>query len=101
MANSNNILKHQLISSEKVMNMKVVELIKIYNFYFGYFFIRQSDSNIVHKIYISLSEFKKPYERYVKFVNDVPTTLSDEQMSKIKVIDLDKFYNFIVDDFLS
>ena len=43
----------------------------------------------------------KPYERYVKFVNNVPTTLSDEQMSKIKVIDLDKFYNFIVDDFFS
>jgi hypothetical protein len=36
------------------MNIKVVEPIKTYNFYFGYFFIRQSDSNIVHKTYISL-----------------------------------------------
>ena len=35
------------------MNIKVVELIKIYNLYFGYFFIRQSGSNIVHKICIS------------------------------------------------
>ena len=41
----------------------------------------------------------KAYERYVKFVNNVTITLSDEQMTKIKVVDLDQFYNFIVDDF--
>ena len=54
MATSNNILKQKMISDEKVMNIKVVRLIKIYNFYFGHFFIRQCDSNIVHKIYLSL-----------------------------------------------
>jgi hypothetical protein len=43
-----------MISAEKVMNIKVVEPTKIYNFYFGHFFIWQSGSNIVHKIYISL-----------------------------------------------
>jgi hypothetical protein len=43
-----------MISVEKVINIKVVELIKIYNFYFGHFFIRQSGNNIIHKIYISL-----------------------------------------------
>jgi hypothetical protein len=43
-----------MISAKKVMNIKVIELIKIYNFYFDYLFIQQSDSNIVHKIYISL-----------------------------------------------
>ena len=43
-----------MISTEKIMNIKVVVLIKIYNFCFGHFFIRQSGSNIVHKIYISL-----------------------------------------------
>jgi hypothetical protein len=43
-----------MISSEKAMNIKVVELIKIYNFYFGYLFIWQSDSNIIDKIYVSL-----------------------------------------------
>ena len=37
----------------------------------------------------------KPYERYVKFVNNVLITLSDEQMTKIKVLDLDELYNFI------
>jgi hypothetical protein len=40
--------------SWKLMNIKVVELILIYNFNFGHFFIRQSGSNIVNKIYISL-----------------------------------------------
>jgi hypothetical protein len=43
-----------MISAEKVMNIKVVVLIKIYNFYFGHLFIQHSDSKIVHKIYISL-----------------------------------------------
>ena len=43
----------------------------------------------------------KPYEIYVKFVNNVIITLPDELMTKIKVVDLDGFYNFVVDDFLS
>ncbi len=46
-----------MISTEKVVNNKVVLLINIYNFYFGYFIIRQTDRNIVHKIYISLIWF--------------------------------------------
>jgi hypothetical protein len=41
----------------------------------------------------------EPYERYVTSVNNVTTTLSDEEMIKIKVVDLDEFYNFLVDDF--
>jgi hypothetical protein len=43
-----------MISYEKVIYNKVVEVIKIYNFYFGHLFIQQSDSNIVHKFYMSL-----------------------------------------------
>jgi hypothetical protein len=43
-----------MVSDENVINNKVVELIEIYNFYFSHFFIRESGSNIVHKIYISL-----------------------------------------------
>jgi hypothetical protein len=39
-----------MILAEEVKNIKVTELIKIYYFYFGHFFIQQSDSNIVHKI---------------------------------------------------
>ena len=34
-------------------------------------------------------------------MNDVTTTLSDEKMTKIKVVDLDEFYNFYVHDFLA
>ena len=34
-------------------------------------------------------------------MNNVTTTLSDEKMTKIKVVDLDKFYNFYVRDFFS
>ena len=41
------------------------------------------------------------YKRDVNFVNNVTVTLSDEKMIKIKVIDLDKFYNFYVHDFFS
>jgi hypothetical protein len=44
-----------MILVETIMNIKVVELNKIYNIYFGHFFIRQIDSNVAHKIYISLS----------------------------------------------
>ena len=34
-------------------------------------------------------------------MNNIITTLSDEEMTKIKVVDLDKFYNFYVHDFFS
>ena len=87
--------------SWKVTNIKVVQLIKIYNFYFGHFFIQQNDYNIVHKIYISLLYFMKPYETYVKFMNNVTITLSDEQITKIKVVDLDELYNLYVHDFFN
>jgi hypothetical protein len=30
-----------------------------------------------------------------------PKYLSDEEMTKIKVVDLDEFYNFVVGDFFS
>jgi hypothetical protein len=41
----------------------------------------------------------KPYERDVKFVNNVIITFFDEEMTKIKAVDLDEFYNFYVHDF--
>jgi hypothetical protein len=34
-------------------------------------------------------------------MNNVTTTLLDEEITKIKVVDLDKFYNFYVHDFFS
>jgi hypothetical protein len=34
-------------------------------------------------------------------MNNVTIVLSDEQMTKIKVVDLDELYNFYVRDFFS
>ena len=90
-----------MVSAGKVINNKVVEHIKIYNFYFGHFFIRESGRNIVHKIFVSLLQFMKPYERYVKFMNNITITFSDEEMTKIKVIYIDELYNFYIHDFFS
>ena len=74
-------------SALKIMNIKVVELIKIYNFYFGHF---SSDKVVVYIVHNSC-----------QFVNNVTTTLSDEAMNKIKVVDLDDFNNFYVHNFFS
>jgi len=41
----------------------------------------------------------KLWERYVKFVNNVAITLSDKQMTKIKILDLNELYNFYIHDF--
>ena len=43
-----------MIWTIKVLNIKVVELITIYNFYFGHFFIWQSISKYCSQIHISL-----------------------------------------------
>jgi len=43
-----------MTSAEKVLNIKVVEHIKIYSFYFSHLFVREYSSNIVQKFYISL-----------------------------------------------
>jgi hypothetical protein len=42
----------------------------------------------------------KLYERYIKFVKNVTTTISDEQMTKIEVVHLQKLHNFVVEQFL-
>jgi len=49
-------------------------------------------------IYVS-SSFMKLYGRDVDFVSNVAITLSNKEMIKIKVIDLEKLYNFIVEHF--
>ena len=45
--------------------------------------------------------FTYPTIRNVNFASNVTITLSDEEMIKIKVVDLDEFYNFYVHDFYS
>ena len=39
------------------------------------------------------------YERDVDFLKKVTITLSNEEMDKIKDVDLEKLYNFIVENF--
>ena len=40
-------------------------------------------------------------KREINFVNNVTITLSDEEITKVKVIDIDELYNFVVYDFFS
>ena len=47
---------------------------------------------------VSGGQFCLNYKRDVKFMNNVTVTL-DEKITKIKVVDLDQFYKFYVDDF--
>ena len=35
-------------------------------------------------------------DKYIRFVNNITTTISDEQMIKIKFVDFQKLYNFVV-----
>ena len=41
----------------------------------------------------------KLYGRDVDFVSKVAITLSNKEMIKIKIVDLEKLYNFIVEHF--
>jgi len=49
-------------------------------------------------IYLSCSFIN--YKRDVKFVDKFILTLSNEEITKIKVVDLEKLYNFVVEYFL-
>jgi len=53
-----------------------------------------------YKSYISLLCSFINYKRDVKFVNKFIFTLLNEEMTKIKVIDLQKLNNFVVENFL-
>jgi hypothetical protein len=38
--------------------------------------------------------------RGINFVNNIITTFSNEEMTRIKVVHLEKLYNFVVESFL-
>ena len=61
--------------------------------------IRHSDSNIIHKSYISLFDFHETNMRDIDFMNNVIVALSNEEMTKINFVDLEKLYNFVVEKF--
>jgi hypothetical protein len=54
---------------------------------------------IVHKWYISHVVTMWQYERFIQLWTMYTTTLSNGEITNIKVADLDGFYNFVVDDF--
>ena len=99
-----NLRNSNVVFLDKMISNKKLSTIKFYNFStsttfilaFGHLFIWHSGSNIVHKI-----TYLWNYKRDVNFMNNVTTTSSDEEMTKIKVVDLDEFYNFYAHDFFS
>ena len=98
---SNEILKHQIISAEKKWWIP-----KMYNSSRSTTFIlviSSSDKVIVNIIHKStcLSYSSWNYEWYVNLWTTFTNTLSNEEVTKIKVVDSDEFNNFYVHDFCS
>ena len=87
-----------MISAEKVINIKVIELINIYNFYFGYFFIWQSVSKHCSQIHRSLIVSWTIWETCYLWTM-FTITLLDKEITKIKVVDLDELYIFDIHHF--
>jgi len=54
-------------------------------------------SFLTKHIYLSCSFIN--YKRDVKFMKKLIFTLSNEEMTKIKVVDLKKLYKFVVENF--
>ena len=64
-------------------------------------FIRHGDSNIFSNIlYICRVVSYTIRERDVKSVNKFVLALSNKEMIKINIVDLEKLYNFVVKNFL-
>jgi hypothetical protein len=81
---SNMILRHQMISTGKVMKIKVVELIKMYNFCFGHLFMSLNLNN-------SNFEFQEMIASNKNLTHQMIIT---KKVMNIKVIELIKIYNF-------
>ena len=73
-----------MISTKKVMKMKVVELIKLYNFYFGHLFM---SLNLNHSNF----EFQ---QMTVSNKNLTHQMIRAQKVMNIKVVELIKLYNF-------
>ena len=91
-----------MISNEKVVNNKVVQPNVIYNSCIGNFSIRQNGSIHCSQLGTSFILITYNYVRDVCICEGciiyfVETKL-DGEMTKIKVVDLDDFYNFVVDN---
>jgi hypothetical protein len=56
--------------------------------------------NFVHKLTYILSSFINYVLRFISLWPMYGDTLTNEYLTKIKVVDIDKFYNFYIDDFV-
>jgi hypothetical protein len=72
--------------------------LKIYNFYLCIFFICPSNNNFVYKILYIMYVFMKLYDRNIDLWINATNITSEEQMIKTKVVDLEKLYNFLVEN---
>ena len=89
--NSNVVFYDKMISNEKVVNYKVLELIEIYNFYFGHFSIELCLNNSNFKFQKN-DNFKQDFE----IANDSSWKSHHQQSCK-----LIKVYNFYFGHFSS
>ena len=97
---SNKILKHRMISAEKWWIPKMYNSSRSTTFILV---ISSSDKvivNIVHKS-TCLSYSSWNYECYVNLWIMFTNILSNDEVTKIKVVDRDEFNNFYVHDFCS
>jgi hypothetical protein len=99
--NSNVVLHDKMNSNEKFSNYKILYLLKIYKVYFCCLVICSSEIVVLilftNLIYLSCSFMK--LMRDVDFMNNVTIALSNEEMTKIKFVDLKKLYKFVVENF--
>ena len=98
MTSSNKILKHQMISAEQVMNTNLYNTSRSTTFILV---ISSSDKvivNIVHKS-TCLAYSSWNYKWYVNLWTIFTNILSHEEVTKVKVVDSDKFNNFYVHNF--
>ena len=77
------------LSNEELTKIKVLDLDEFYNFYIHNFF---SLNHLGYQNLVWTCHF-------LKFKFWIVETLSDEEMTKIKVVNLDEYYNFYVHDF--
>ena len=88
-----------MISAEKVMNIKVVELTRSTTF----ILVIYSSDKVVVTLFTNFTSLSYSFINYKRDINlkiMLTTTLSDKEMTKIKVVDLEKLHNFVVDNFL-
>jgi hypothetical protein len=88
-----------MTSDEKLLNTKVLELIKTNIPYIGHFVIFKSVSEHYSQNLGSHIEFMKLCERLVNFELNFSYTFSNRKMTYIEIVDLDESSKLRIHDF--